>query len=159
MNKHTPDHPDLALATALHRSVLQLGRRLRSGRGEGALSPSSLLVLGLIHRNAAITGVELATELAIKPQSLTRLLAAMEAKGFIRKKTDPEDGRKSRLHLTTAGAKALEGDLHERRLRLARALEQSLSTQEKVLLHVGSGIIDKLAAAMGTDDADASGER
>ena len=69
----------LELARAMHRSGALLSRRLMASRGAGALSLSKLSVLGRLRREGAATATELAAYLRIQPQSLTRLLASLEA--------------------------------------------------------------------------------
>jgi len=148
MNASTIDAQDLDLATQLHRSVLRLGRQLRSTRAASAISASKLLVLGILQRDRVATAAGLAAELQVRPQSLTRLLAALSADGLISRKPDPSDHRRGLIRLTAAGSAALAGDMTARRRRLAEAAGRILTPAERDLLRAAAGLIDRLAAAV-----------
>jgi DNA-binding MarR family transcriptional regulator len=155
MRKSDIEPAELALATDLHRVSLHLARRLRSTRAAGALSNSKLMVLGLLQRGGPATGAGLASELAIQPQSLTRLLAALETDGYIGRDPDPVDRRQTLIRLTAAGADALGADMRERRRRLAQAISRALTPAERDVLRVASGLMEQVAAAI----APAKGDR
>ena len=74
----------LETARVLHRSAVRLSRRLMAARGPEGISVSKLMVLGRLHRLGPATATELAAFLRIQPQSLTRLLAALEQRGIQR---------------------------------------------------------------------------
>ncbi|GHI04737.1 hypothetical protein AQI88_29070 [Streptomyces cellostaticus] len=50
----------------------------------------------------------------MRPQSLTRVFAELEAEGLIARETDTVDRRRSVLTLTEPGRRALERDMAER---------------------------------------------
>ena len=144
-------HADvLAVATTIHRSVLLLARRLRTGRGSGTLSTSKLLVLGALQRGI-ITSAGLAAELQVQPQSLTRVLNELADDGLIGRRTDVEDRRRSLISLTAAGAAALRADLQARRRRLADAMQRVLTPAERETLRLAAGLMERLAAAVVPD--------
>lgn len=154
MSTSTIDDQGLALATALHRSVLRLGRQLRSARASSAVSASKLLVLGILQRDGVATAARLADELRVQPQSLTRLLARLAADGLISRRRDPSDRRRGLIRLTDAGTAVLAADMAVRRRRLAEAARRILTPAEREALRVAAGLIDRLAAAV---EPDASG--
>lgn len=133
----------LEIATRLHRSTTALGRRLRATRRDRDLTPAKLLVLGLLRREGGTLPKEIAARLGVKPQSLTRVLADLDRRGFIARSTDAADRRRTPLTLTRAGDAALTRDLRLRRERLARAID-SLSPEAQQLLGTASTVLEHL---------------
>ncbi|MBV8850629.1 MAG: MarR family transcriptional regulator [Methylobacteriaceae bacterium] len=156
MSKSRTASGELAVATGLHRASLRLTRQLRSTRASGALSHSKLMVFALLQRNGAMTGAGLAGELGIQPQSLTRLLSALESDGLICRTPDPADGRQTLIVLTAKGSETLAADLLERRHRLADAMVRVLTPAERDVLRVASELMEKVVAAIAPADASAS---
>jgi DNA-binding MarR family transcriptional regulator len=152
--RKSDENLELTVATGLHRASLRLARQLRSTRASGALSNSKLMVVGLLQRNGAMTGGGLAGELGIQPQSLTRLLAALETGGLIRRAPDTADGRQTLISLTAKGSETLAADMLERRRRLADAMERVLTPAERDVLRVASELIEKVAAAIAPAEAE-----
>ena len=159
MSKSQDGPPELTIATGLHRASMHLARQLRSTRASGALSNSKLMVFGLLQRHGAMTGAGLAAELGIQPQSLTRLLAALEADGLIRRTPDPTDGRQTLIDLTAEGGERLAADLLERRRRLAEAMVRVLTPAERDVLRVASELMEKVVAAIPPAEASPSAMR
>jgi DNA-binding MarR family transcriptional regulator len=143
----------LDIARVLHRSGGLLSRRLMASRGAEGLSVSRLMVLGRLHREGPTTATELAAFLRIQPQSLTRLLAALEERRLIARRADKVDRRQNRIAITKAGSRALIADVQGRRLKLAQAIAGALTPTEQGLLRLTTGLIDRLAAAIATAGA------
>ena len=57
------------------------------------LTPMRLTALGILRRDGPMVARVLATRLGILPQSLTRILADLEAAGLLTRSRDPDDGR------------------------------------------------------------------
>jgi DNA-binding MarR family transcriptional regulator len=147
----------LETARVLHRSAVRLSRRLMAARGPEGIGVSKLMVLGRLHRLGPATATELAAFLRIQPQSLTRLLAALEESGMIVRRADETDRRQNRIEITDTGARALIADVQGRRLKLAQVIAKVLSPTEQGLLRLSNELIDRLAAALETaDEADIS---
>ncbi|MGD0190297.1 MAG: MarR family transcriptional regulator [Rhizomicrobium sp.] len=142
----------LETARILHRSAAHLSRRLMAARGTEGLSVSRLMLLGRLKRQGPATATELAAFLRIQPQSLTRLLASLEESGLIARHADETDRRQNRIEITDAGARALIADVQGRRLKLAQAIEATLTPTEQALLRLLNELIDRLAAALETAD-------
>jgi DNA-binding MarR family transcriptional regulator len=134
------------LATRMQRSAMQLMRRLRATRPAGSLSTSKLLVLGILQRNGATTAARLAGALGIQPQSLTRLLGALQAQRLIARRPDAADQRQVLISLTAAGARALASDLLEQRRRLAEAMRSALTPAEREIMRIAAGLMDRITA-------------
>ena len=82
-------------------------RRLVSvGPGVTMLQCGILRHLELEH--AALTINELAQRLMIKPPSLVAVVDALERDGYLQRKVDPSDRRRTPLHITPKGQALLE---------------------------------------------------
>ena len=144
------DEGDGAVATAraLQASASLLSRRLFDSRGPGGLSVAKMNALGHLHREGPTTATVLAAYLRIQPQSLTRLLAALEAQRLISRREDDEDRRQVRIAITERGTKLLQRDVKERRARLAHVIEKELTPAEQGVLAVATQLMDRLAKAL-----------
>jgi DNA-binding MarR family transcriptional regulator len=143
-----PDDALLDAATRLHRSALRLSRRVRAVRPQGSLSLARLGVLGRLHRDGGASAVALAAALGVRPQSLTRLLAALEREGLIARRSDETDRRRSTIAITDQGARLLLADIGEQRALLAGAMEAALTPAERAMLGLAAGLMDRLADAL-----------
>lgn len=127
------------------RAVLSLARRLRAERPPTGVSLSSLGLLATLHRHGPMQAKDLARRERLKPQSLTRLLAGLEAAGLIARPRDPEDGRAQRIELTQRGAAALARDLRARRAWLGQAIDAELEEPQRALLLQAAPLMLRLA--------------
>jgi len=132
------------VASSIRRSVVRLVRRLRLERDDEALSLFKLSILGILYRKGPVTATDLATREHIRPQSLTRLLAFLEKRGFVSRQPDEADRRRLLIAITAEGKKALLRDVRKKEAWLARAIEQVLSPAERDLLFQASRLLDRL---------------
>ena len=132
-------------ASSIRRSVFRLVRRMRVERADEALSLYKISILGMLYRKGAVTATELATLEHIRPQSLTRLLASLEKRGFVLRQPDRADRRRLLITLTPEGKKALGADIRKKEAWLARGMERTLSPDERELLLRASRLLDRLA--------------
>ena len=122
-------------AATIRRAATALASRARAERA-GELSLNQTAVLGRVAVQGPITPGEVAEQLRMLPQSLTRTFAALEASGFVRRMPDPGDGRQSLLVVTTQGRSALRAEMAPRDRWLARAMFAVLTEQEcEELMH------------------------
>ena len=131
-------------ASSIRRSVVRLVRRMRLERPDEALSLFKLSILGMLYRKGAVTATELATRERVRPQSLTRVLASLEKKGFVSRQADRADARRLLITLTPEGRKALGADVRKKEAWLAREMERILSPHERGLLLKASRLLDRL---------------
>ncbi|EJL75171.1 transcriptional regulator [Variovorax sp. CF313] len=147
--------PDPAqCASRLRTSVALLSRQLRSGSaGPDGPSVAKLSVLGQLHRHGPCTPTALAGLERVKLQSLTRLLAELEAEGWIGRAPHPSDGRQWLLSLTAEGVRRLQALMRRREAALAEAIGATLDAGQRALLLQACGLIDGIAAALDSDSA------
>ncbi len=79
--------------------------------GRGITIPQWNLLIVLCTGEAS-TPQEVSRLIGVDPGAVTRLIDRLEAKGFVRRKADPDDRRATRLELTAAG-QALAPELSE----------------------------------------------
>lgn len=124
----------------------QLARQLRDATPDGP-SVAQLSVLGQLHRQGPCTPTALAALERVRLQSLTRLLATLEAEGWIDRSAHPSDGRQSLLALTAEGRRRLQALMRTREAALAAAIA-TLDAEQQALLMQACGLIDGLAASL-----------
>jgi DNA-binding MarR family transcriptional regulator len=88
------------------------------------------------------------TELArieqIKPPTMTKVIAGLEAGGLVRRRADAEDARAVRLEATPRGTKLLQEGRRRRVERLTTAL-QVLAPEEVDVLARAAAIIERVS--------------
>lgn len=130
---------------AIVRGVLSLARRLRVERADGAASPAAISLLATLYRLGPVPAVRLAAEERLQPQSLTRLLAALEEDGLIARTPDPEDRRQRVIALTRRGRNVLAADMRDRGRWLDAAMADTLTAGERAALGKAADAMIKLA--------------
>jgi len=98
-----------------------------------------------------MTPTELAAREKVKLQSLTRLLAELEAQGLLAREPHASDARQSVLSLTRVGLAQLKAVARSRESSLATAMAQHLSAEEIATLQAACALMDRVAAALGED--------
>jgi DNA-binding MarR family transcriptional regulator len=130
------------LATRLRTTIVRTNRRLRQEAG-ATLSPTLSAALGTIARHGPLTPSEVAARERIQRPTATRLLARLEAPGYVTRTPDPEDGRSSLVALTPAGAALLEEARSRKDAYLARRL-RTLSGEERATLRRAAEILERM---------------
>jgi DNA-binding MarR family transcriptional regulator len=142
-------------AALLLRSILALGRRLRAERPGTSLSLSGLGILGSLNRHGPLIATQLAAEERLQPQSLTRLVAALEQDRLITRKRSDVDRRQITIAITTKGRKMLLNDMAARHAWLEMTMATALTTAERQTLISAAAAMLKLASyPPATDDTD-----
>lgn len=146
---------DSEQTTEIVRAVLALGRRLRAERPAGSVSLAALSILATLYRLGPVPAVRLAAEEQLQPQSLTRLLAALDRDGMILRTPGATDRRELTIHLTARGLAALSADIRARRQWLDGAIAATLSAEEaEALLRAADAMLKLAAHGAGPSDAD-----
>jgi DNA-binding MarR family transcriptional regulator len=130
---------------AILQAILALGRRLRAERPPRSVTLAALSILGTVSRSGPITATSLAAEERLQPQSLTRIVAALEKDGLIIRNRNEWDRREISIVITKRGENVLTSDLRARRAWLDKAISSTLSAREADLLLAASEVMLKLA--------------
>ena len=138
----------LARAARLRAAVMHLSRRLRCGMQHDGLPVAQLSVLGQLRRGGSMTPTELARRENVKLQSLTRLLAELEAQGWIARDVHAADARQSLLAISPAGRKRLGAAAKGADAPLAKAIATRLNPQDQALLLRACTVLETLGDAL-----------
>lgn len=113
----------LEVANRLHSAAIHLLRRARRVDAESRLPAPQLSALSVIVYAGPITLGELAAAEQVRPPTMTRLIAAMEAAALVEREADPSDGRITRIRATPSGKRILEEGRDRRIAVIAEALD------------------------------------
>lgn len=133
---------DAQLAPRLRLALMRLSRHLRS-QLDGDLSPSLVSALSSVERHAPVTLGRLAELERVKPPSITRMVAALEAAGLVQRETDPTDRRVARLQVTPAGHRKLQANRTRKTAYLAQQL-RLLDDDEREALRQALPVLERL---------------
>ena len=146
----SPTRTDTGLATALRISVSRLARRLRvertGGLAETGLSDTQLAALSVLERHAGMSPGDLAAHEKVQPPSMTRVIAALEARGLLLRVPHPSDRRQVVLSVTEEGRNVVKESRRLRDAWLAMRLKE-LSPQERAALRAAAPVLEKLSQA------------
>jgi DNA-binding MarR family transcriptional regulator len=129
------------LADRLHSAAIHLLRRLRREDDSAQLSAMSVIVFG-----GPITLGALASAEQVRPPTITRLVAALEAQGLVEREADAEDRRIMRVKATARGTRLLYDGRRRRVASLAESLA-GLSAAERAALATAIPILERVARA------------
>jgi DNA-binding MarR family transcriptional regulator len=133
------------VARALQVSVGLLLRRMRQAQAEGELTLPETAALARLDRGGPGTPSALAKLEQISPQSMGATLAALEARGLVERRADPQDGRLAVISATEAGLQVLRTRRNARTEQLARALSTGFTRSELEQLTAVAPLIERLA--------------
>lgn len=90
-------------------------------------------ILDLLCKNDGLRQQQIAEMLDIRPQSASEAIVSMEQAGLIRRETDEQDRRSSRIYITPEGQQR-QAELLARRVENARQVMAPLTEEEKKTL-------------------------
>ena len=118
------------LAEALRPALLRVSRRLRQEAQKEGVSAQDALLLGQIQRNPGIGVCELADAEQTSRPTMSSHVKRLERAGWLKRSEDAQDGRRSGLAVTAAGARQIEAIRRRRNDWLASRLAR-LSPAER----------------------------
>jgi DNA-binding MarR family transcriptional regulator len=136
------------VAAALRVSIGLLVRRLRQVRGDGELTLPESSALVRLDRAGPTTSGTLAKLEQISPQSMGATLGALEARGLVERRPDPQDGRRAVLSVTEAGRDVLQDKRNARTGQLAQALSAGFTPAELRQLIAAAPLLERLAQSI-----------
>jgi DNA-binding MarR family transcriptional regulator len=145
---------DAETPARLRAVVGKLSRRLNSlARGSG-LTPSQLSALGVIARQGPLRLSELAEVESVNPTMLSRVVAALDEAGLVRRRTDPDDRRAGLLEVTASGRRTHDRLRAERGRVLTAGLER-LQSEDLAALEAALPALESLIDALARRDGSA----
>src|ERR1700751_5555469 len=120
------------VAQRLPRAMVRLRARLRaeSALGDIPCTWSQLSTLRRIAEDGPATVSALAVAEHVRPQSMAETVAVLRKAGLVAAKSDPTDGRKTLMSITSAGRKLLSNIRPTREAWLEAAIEKTLTPAE-----------------------------
>jgi DNA-binding MarR family transcriptional regulator len=151
MPSASPARLDTETAARIRAVVGKLSRRFNAlARGSG-LTPSQLSALGVIARQGPIRLSDLADAENMNPTMVSRVVAALDEAGLVRRRADPEDRRAGLLEVTAAGRRTHDRLRAERGRALTRGLE-ALDPAEAARIEAALPALEQLVEAMSGRD-------
>lgn len=126
----------------LRLALLRLGRRLRQ-RGDPGVTPSQLSALATVRRRGPLRLGALAHAERIGRSTLTRIVAALDDAGLLRREPDPADARCALVSITEAGEQLLERYRQRADAYLAQQFA-ALSPSERDVLTTALPVLERL---------------
>jgi DNA-binding MarR family transcriptional regulator len=147
--KNRPEDPqsiDVATLAAELRAVIgKLRRRMRKQTNSLDLTSSQVSVLVGLEKGSPATVSALARAEGMRPQSMSSVVATLEAAGLVTSAPDPTDKRQSLLSLTETYRKKVREDRSARQDWLSRVLQAHLSPREQAQLAAAVELMKRLA--------------
>jgi len=147
MGGRTSTNRRTTVADALHSAAIHLLRGVReedarTGVGPARLSALSVLVFGRPMRLTELARIE-----QVRPPTMTKVIAGLEAGGLVRRRADPDDARAVRLEATARGTRLLREARRRRVTRLGAAL-RALDAEELEVLARATAIIERVTPSI-----------
>lgn len=139
--------PIAAVADRLHSAAIHLLRHLRKQDDAGVLSAARLSALSVVVFGGPSTIGQLAAAEQVSRPTMTRLLAAMERTGLVKRAGDAADHRVVWIHATARGRRLLHAGRRRRVAALAAALA-GLSAADRGRLAKAAALMERLASHM-----------
>lgn len=134
------------VAAALLASVSVLVRRVRQVPPGGGLTMPERTALSRLDRSGPTTSSALAREVQITAQAMGATLNALQARGLVERRPDPDDGRRVVLTVTEAGSQALKDKRNARTELIAQALTGGAFTPAELeQLTAAASLLERLA--------------
>src|SRR5918912_2782249 len=131
--------------SSIHSAAIHLLRRVRVVDEEMGVTPARASALSVLVFGGPRTLTELAQAEQVTTATMSKLVAAMEAEGLVRREPHEEDARAVRLHATTRARRILERG-RARREEVLEELFAPLSARERSIVRQAAEIIDRVVA-------------
>lgn len=138
------DAHERSLASRLRLAVVRLNRKLRAQRAGEGVSLTQISALSTLHKCGPLTPGQLAAKEGVQPPSMTRVIAALEERGYVERRPHPTDGRQAIVEVSAAGHVYVRETISAREAWLDEKLAE-LSADERVTLSRAAEIIDRMA--------------
>jgi DNA-binding MarR family transcriptional regulator len=123
----------------------KLKRKLRDQAGHEDFTSSQVSVLLHLEKEGPATVSNLARAEAMRPQSMSAVIAPLEAAGLVTGTPDPNDGRQTLLSLTKKCRELIQARRAAKQDWLTRTIQAKLSAGDQQKLAEALGILARLA--------------
>jgi DNA-binding MarR family transcriptional regulator len=125
----------------------RLQRRLRELYDTRELTPSQTSVLSRLEKAGPRSASELAAAERVRPQSMAATVGVLEERGMVRRRPDPDDGRRQLVSLTAAGREFVTDKRRAGEEWMARTLQDRFSEDERQTIIAALALLDRLSAS------------
>jgi DNA-binding MarR family transcriptional regulator len=136
----TTEQQAFDMVVALHRLLRSLRHAVRAN----SLQPTQILVLTQLVNAGPMRVGELATRVPCSQPTATVAVSSLESAGYVRRDSDPADGRAIRVAVTDAGREVLLSLAHGEAEELVARLNQ-LGPSDQEQLQKTALLLNKLA--------------
>jgi DNA-binding MarR family transcriptional regulator len=133
------------LASDLRVVIGALVRRLRDQAQGSDLTRSQSSVLARLERDGGTTSSVLARLEGIRPQSMGKIVTALEEAGLVSGSPDARDGRKTILSLTESAREQFRTGRLAKEDWLSETIGATFSDEEAALLAASTALLQRLA--------------
>jgi DNA-binding MarR family transcriptional regulator len=134
----------LETASELRVLVAQLRRRLAEQSSPGDFTPSQIGVMSRLLHEGPATLTELAKAEAMRPQSMSAIIAVLQAEGVVEGRPHPTDRRQTILGLTEATRERVEKSRGIKNDWLSAQLRTKYSAAERAQLAKSIQLLQRL---------------
>jgi DNA-binding MarR family transcriptional regulator len=138
------------LADRLHSAAIHLLRRLRREDDASGLPAPQLSALSVIVFGGPITLGDLARAEQVRPPTISKLIAILEAQRLVERQPDATDGRIVRVRATARGTKLLH-DGRQRRVAALVAALTALPARDRALLARALPVLERVTGKTSAD--------
>ena len=128
----------------------RLRRRIQALALTDDLSGSQAAVLTRLHKEGPSSASALAGAESVSHQAIGAILDTLQTRGFIKRTSDPTDGRRQLISLTAAGVARAEHTTSARKDWLARALQDRLTEDERRAVRHAMALLNRVAESDST---------
>ena len=147
MDEVTEAVPESAVRAAheVRAVVSRLRRRFRESSDPEGLTPSQTSALGRLTKDGDASISDLAAAERVRHQSMAATVSVLEERGLVRRRPDPQDGRRQLMSATEAGRVFLADKRRAGEEWLTRALAERCGEDERRLVIEAMALLDRVA--------------
>src|SRR3954471_9374068 len=135
----------LEAADRFHSAAIHALRHVRREDPATGLGPARLSALSVLVFGGPRTLGELAAAEQVRPPTMTSIVRALEDGGYVRRESDPNDGRIARVSATPKGNQVLQRGRRRRVERLGRRLAKLDPSEVETIRHAAELVERALA--------------
>jgi DNA-binding MarR family transcriptional regulator len=133
-------------ADRFHSAAIHALRHVRREDPATGLSAARLSALSVLVYGGPRTLGELAAAEQVRPATMTRIVQFLEQDGYVRRESDPADGRVVRLQATPKGRRVMQ-EGRKRRVQNLADLLGKLSPAEVARIHEAAELVERALAS------------
>ncbi len=134
------DRIESCISFLVGKAAQQITRRAREALAPHGVTPVQYAVLKILWQREGQSGAELGSRLALDSATVTGVLDRLEGAGLLERRSDDDDRRVNRLHLTPNGSalrKPLDAAMDRLNAQVTRELGERASSTWAVLRQLG----------------------